>query len=52
MKDIFFQEISREGLDNLGDTVEVMAESEGLEAHRAAVCVRREYRSGGKREVL
>lgn len=52
MKDIFFQEISCEGLDYLGDTVEVMAEGEGLEAHRAAVCVRRKYMSDGKREVL
>ena len=34
------QELSREGLERLGPTVERMAEMEGLEAHRLAVSLR------------
>lgn len=34
---ITFQKLSKEGLQNLGRTVEVMAEAEGLEAHKQAV---------------
>ncbi len=40
-KEITFQKMSLQGLESLGDTIEVMAEAEGLEAHRAAVSVRR-----------
>lgn len=41
LKKITFQEISPEGLDSIGEAVEVMAEAEGLEAHRRAVSIRR-----------
>ena len=41
LKKITFQEITREGLDSIGDTVEIMAEAEGLEAHKRAVSIRR-----------
>jgi histidinol dehydrogenase len=34
---ITFQKLSKEGLQNLGRTVEVMADAEGLEAHKQAV---------------
>lgn len=34
---ITFQELTKEGLRNLGPTVEMMADSEGLEAHKQAV---------------
>lgn len=40
MRKITFQEISQEGLKNLGKTIEIMAENEGLGAHKAAVSVR------------
>ena len=40
MKKITFQEISAEGLQNLGPVVETMAEAELLEAHKNAVSVR------------
>lgn len=39
-KKITFQEISREGLLNLGNTIEIMAEAEQLDAHKNAVSVR------------
>ena len=41
LKKITFQEITREGLDSIGDTVEIMAAAEGLEAHKRAVSIRR-----------
>ncbi len=40
-KQLTFQELSLEGLGNIGDTVEIMAEAEGLNAHKQAVAVRR-----------
>ncbi|MBD3638214.1 MAG: histidinol dehydrogenase [Crocinitomicaceae bacterium] len=40
IKKITFQEISREGLQNLGPTIEVMAEAEHLIAHKNAVSIR------------
>lgn len=40
IKKITFQEITREGLDYLGRTIEVMAENEQLFAHKNAVTVR------------
>lgn len=40
MKKITFQEITAEGLQNLGPVVETMAEAELLDAHRNAVSVR------------
>jgi histidinol dehydrogenase len=41
VKKITFQEISEEGIDELGETIEVMAEAELLQAHSNAVKVRR-----------
>ncbi len=38
---ITFQHISAQGIENLGDTIEIMAEEEGLDAHKHAVVVRR-----------
>ena len=40
MKSITFQKITREGLENLGPSIEIMAEAEQLEAHKNAVNVR------------
>jgi histidinol dehydrogenase len=40
IKKITFQEISSEGLKNIGKTIEVMAGAEGLDAHRNAVSIR------------
>ncbi|MBD1396049.1 histidinol dehydrogenase [Pontibacter sp. JH31] len=40
VKKITFQHITPEGLQNIGNTIEVMAEAEGLEAHKNAVSIR------------
>lgn len=40
VKKITFQYLSEEGLQNLGKTIEVMAEAEGLLAHKNAVSIR------------
>jgi histidinol dehydrogenase len=40
IKRISFQEISREGLLNLGPAIELMAEAESLQAHKNAVTLR------------
>ncbi len=40
VKKITFQHISRQGIQNLGSTIERMAEAEGLHAHKNAVSVR------------
>ncbi len=40
MRKITFQELSREGLANLGPVIETMAAGEGLDAHKNAVTVR------------
>ncbi len=45
MKKITFQKLSKEGLKEIGKTVELMAEAEGLEAHKKAVSIRLEDRS-------
>jgi len=42
VKKITFQKLSEEGLKNIGTTVELMAEAEGLQAHANAVRVRRQ----------
>jgi histidinol dehydrogenase len=42
VKKITFQEISKEGILNIGKTVELMAEAESLEAHKRAVSLRME----------
>ncbi|WP_204345141.1 histidinol dehydrogenase [Psychroserpens algicola] len=39
-KSITFQKISKEGLLNIGNTIEFMAEAEGLQAHKNAVTLR------------
>lgn len=40
MKSMTFQKISKEGIKNIGNAVELMAEAEGLQAHKNAVSVR------------
>lgn len=40
LKNITFQEITKEGLANIGTTIELMAEAEGLMAHKNAVTIR------------
>ena len=39
-KAITFQEISREGIQNIGRSIEIMAATEGLQAHKNAVTLR------------
>jgi len=48
VKKITFQKLTKEGLEGIGQTVELMAAAEGLEAHRNAVRVRVEEIGGGK----
>jgi len=43
VKKITYQRLSADGLKNLGPTVEIMAEAEGLTAHKLAVSVRLDY---------
>ena len=40
VKKITFQSLSAEGIQNLGPTVEILAELEGLQAHKNAVSIR------------
>lgn len=40
LKSITFQKISEEGIQNIGKSIEIMAEAEGLEAHKNAVSIR------------
>lgn len=40
LKKITFQKISKEGLKNIGKTIEIMAEAEQLSAHKNAVSIR------------
>lgn len=40
VKKITFQKVSKEGLEGISKTVEVMAEAEGLQAHKNAVRIR------------
>jgi len=40
MKSITFQKISKKGMLSLGETIEIMAEAEGLQAHKNAVTLR------------
>lgn len=44
VKKVTFQKISPAGLENIGDTIETMAEAEQLEAHKLAVSIRRNGR--------
>jgi histidinol dehydrogenase len=39
-KSITFQKISKEGIQNIGNSIEIMAEAEGLQAHKNAVTIR------------
>ncbi len=41
-KSITFQKISEKGIMDLGETIEIMAEAEGLHGHRNAVTIRKE----------
>ncbi|HEX6280529.1 MAG TPA: histidinol dehydrogenase [Pyrinomonadaceae bacterium] len=43
MKTVTYQKLNEEGIRNLGPVIETMAAAEGLEAHRNAVSIRREY---------
>ncbi|WP_207430444.1 histidinol dehydrogenase [Sabulibacter ruber] len=40
VKKITFQQLTREGLERIGPAVEIMAEAEGLHAHKNAVTIR------------
>jgi histidinol dehydrogenase len=40
VKKITFQQLSKAGLENIGNTVMQMAEAEGLDAHKNAVAIR------------
>lgn len=40
MKSMTFQKITKEGIKNIGNAVEIMAEAEGLEAHKKAMTLR------------
>ena len=40
VKKITYQQLTREGLENIGDTVMTMAAAEGLDAHKNAVAIR------------
>jgi histidinol dehydrogenase len=40
MKSMSFQKISEEGIKNIGPAIEIMAEAEGLQAHKNAVTLR------------
>ncbi|NHF60150.1 histidinol dehydrogenase [Flavobacteriaceae bacterium TP-CH-4] len=42
MKSMTFQKISREGIQNIGNAIELMADAEGLQAHKNAVSLRLE----------
>jgi histidinol dehydrogenase len=40
IKKITYQKLSKDGLHNIGKTVQLMAEAEGLDGHKNAVTVR------------
>ncbi len=40
VKKITFQELSKEGIQNIGPAIEILAEAEGLAAHKYAVSIR------------
>ena len=40
LKTMTFQKISKKGIQNIGSAIEIMAEAEGLEAHKNAVSLR------------
>ncbi len=47
-KKITFQKLTREGIQNLGPVIEIMARAEGLNAHERAVSIRLTEIGGGK----
>ncbi|MBP6001935.1 MAG: histidinol dehydrogenase [Pyrinomonadaceae bacterium] len=49
-KTITFQRLTPDGIRNLGPTIETMAAAEGLDAHRNAVAMRREW-IGGRDDI-
>jgi histidinol dehydrogenase len=40
LKAMTFQKVSKKGIQNIGSTIEIMAEAEGLQAHKNAVTLR------------
>ncbi|RYE08274.1 MAG: histidinol dehydrogenase, partial [Sphingobacteriales bacterium] len=40
VKKITFQHLTRDGLQNIGPTVAILAEAEGLQAHKNAITIR------------
>jgi len=40
VKKITYQKLTKEGINNIGPAIELMAEAEGLQAHKNAVTVR------------
>jgi len=46
MKSVTYQRVSEEGIRGLGAVIETMAAAEGLDAHKNAVSIRREYLGG------
>jgi histidinol dehydrogenase len=46
MKSITFQKLTKAGIDALGPTIEIMADAEGLAAHRNAVSIRLAHKGG------
>lgn len=49
-KTITFQRLTADGISNLGPTIETIAAAEGLDAHRNAVAMRREW-IGGRDDI-
>lgn len=49
-KNITFQRLSGVGIESLGPAVEIMAAAEGLDAHKNAIAIRREW-IGGRENV-
>ncbi len=50
VKKITFQKLTEDGIRNLGNTVELMAEAEGLDAHKNAISIRLESLTANKDE--
>jgi histidinol dehydrogenase len=48
LKAITFQKITKNGIQSLGNTIELMAAAEGLEAHKNAVRIRLNKLANGK----
>jgi histidinol dehydrogenase len=46
MKSVTYQRVSEQGIRGLGPVIETMAAAEGLDAHKNAVSIRREYLGG------